>query len=240
MINIDYKLFHWPRRCGPTSTPNGSASGNMWTTSSISSCQEVSSRCTRWCDSHRSSVAHCRRLKKKRQLCSCSSSQVTFTRTRYHEAVKRWHWQDKVRHSPWNFFHLISPACHTCFSRLLHIPGELFYVTVKSCSNDQPKYLMQMCLSLGNPPPPLNKTLVTLQQTSLRCSGWAGKFLALCWTFPSRPMAVAFALMFSTQRHCWFFHSLSLVNWSAGMSRQRAKWPLLCKETAQPALLNNW
>uniref|UniRef100_A0A3B4YH24 Kynurenine 3-monooxygenase n=1 Tax=Seriola lalandi dorsalis TaxID=1841481 RepID=A0A3B4YH24_SERLL len=23
---------------------------------------------------------------------------VTFTRTRYHEAVKRWHWQDKVRH----------------------------------------------------------------------------------------------------------------------------------------------
>lgn len=24
-------------------------------------------------------------------------SQVTFTRTRYHEAVKRWHWQDKVR-----------------------------------------------------------------------------------------------------------------------------------------------
>lgn len=24
--------------------------------------------------------------------------QVTFTRTRYHEAVNRWHWQNKVRH----------------------------------------------------------------------------------------------------------------------------------------------
>lgn len=115
MINIDYKWFLWLRRCGPTSTPNGSSSGNMWTTSSISSCQELSSRCTRWCESHETRDFHCTLVCVSQENCElCApvldSSQVTFTRTRYHDAVKRWHWQDKVRHSPCNPFHLISPA----------------------------------------------------------------------------------------------------------------------------------
>lgn len=84
-----------------------------------------------------------------------------------------------------------------------------------------PEFEMQMCLSPGKWPPPFNKTWVILLQmqlfslatTSLWCSGWAGKSLALCWTFPTWPAAVAFALMVRTQRHCWLFHSLSLVNW---------------------------
>lgn len=75
MINIDYKWFLWLRRCGPTSTPNGSSSGNMWTTSSISSCQELSSRCTRWCESHETREFHCTLVcvsQENCELCSCS------------------------------------------------------------------------------------------------------------------------------------------------------------------------
>lgn len=42
--------------------------------------------------------------------------QVTFTRTRYHAAVERWQWQNKVRHSLnkicplFRLFHVIFPA----------------------------------------------------------------------------------------------------------------------------------
>lgn len=160
MINIDYKLFHWLHRCGPTSTPSGLSSGNMWTTSSISSCQEVSSRCTRWCDSQESSAADCRRVAKDCKLCPCSSSQVTFTRTRYHDAVKRWHWQDKVRHFLLN---LIYPACYTCFFLgYFTTLQSCFVVTLKSCSNDQPSFKMR--LSLGKTTTPINKTSDTLLQ----------------------------------------------------------------------------
>lgn len=127
MINIDYKWLLWLRRCGPTSTPNGSSSGSTWTTSSISSCPEPSSRSTPWYR-HQPQLQIVRMLVTVSQRAS-DSPQVTFTRTRYHDAVKRWHWQDRVRPLP----RPPSPACSARFSGWLHTSEEpLLFVTLWS------------------------------------------------------------------------------------------------------------
>lgn len=83
-------------RCELTSTPGGSSSGSSLITSCMPSCQRQSFLSIQWfVPSHRgySSVVPS----------DCMSqghfypSQVTFTRTPYHEAVERWHWQNKVK-----------------------------------------------------------------------------------------------------------------------------------------------
>lgn len=152
MINIDYKWFLWLCRCEHTWTPNGSSSGNMWTTSSISSCQELSSRCTRWCESRETRDFHCTFVcvsQKNCELCSCS---WLFPGYFHQDSVPRCcEALALARQSetyPLNLFHLISPAWITSFSGLLPTSEELLFVTLlKSCLNYKtPEFEMQMRL----------------------------------------------------------------------------------------------
>lgn len=148
MINIDYKLFLWLHRCGPTSTPNGSSSGNMWTTSSISSCQEVSSRCTRWCDSQEISAAHllacCKKQKKTKKTTTVNCSHVPLPRLLSPGLGTTMLWSAGTGKTKWDIspetsFTSSPPHARHAFLGYF-TPTRVFLWLWKSCSNYQPKF----------------------------------------------------------------------------------------------------
>lgn len=106
-------------RCEPTSTPDGSSSGNASITSCMPSCQRRSFLSIQWLVT----IAEPITFEEFRSHLSgiFYLSQVTFTQTPYHEAVERWRWQNKVR---WK--NVFSSSLAGCYRLTLSVHKHAF------------------------------------------------------------------------------------------------------------------